>query len=686
MPLYCQLITITIAHRLQALAKVNAFGKDRIYTLSIILMVLSLSVGLFSNHIYHRQKSNLVAEHQTLIRVEVELLGVVLSNFLVDGRIEAVKNSLDQWSKHHHEVVLLEVVLDKQVVFSYHAVGAAGRDYIATKQINDVGGRTINIAVAHDSHHLTTALGELRYNLLLLTIYLIAFMGLSLWFVLFRWIIKPMRLEIKRQTQVLRDMVAYTEGLFNAISTHIAILDSNGVIISTNSAWQSYAMANGYPSDPAMIDQAYFDKATTLYQVPEYRNAWEKGILEVASGTRANYVCEYGCKDQDRSRWFIMRALPVPASIPPLIIVTHEDVTIIKESQLAFVESEGRLRQINRVYQALSTCNMLLSKAKEEEEMLRGVTDIIYNNCDHLSVWIGYAVDNKGKDVKPVAFRGHDQAYMEQLRIVWSSCDSGLGPVGTCIRERHPVIVTDVQQYLTASWLDLAIIEGFQSCAVFPLLHDEVCLGAIAIHAAHSNAFSAQEIHLFAELAANLAFGILAIRNRLAKEEALRALDRLSSTDKLTQLYNRTKLDEILETECLRIKRYNDYVFAVILLDIDHFKQVNDTHGHLAGDRTLVHFAKILQANLRQSDVAGRWGGEEFLIICPHTNGTGARFLAEKLRTVIAANIIDHVGVVTASFGVTQFTNADSIDSLLGRADHALYSAKNSGRNRVVVE
>lgn len=180
------------------------------------------------------------------------------------------------------------------------------------------------------------------------------------------------------------------------------------------------------------------------------------------------------------------------------------------------------------------------------------------------------------------------------------------------------------------------------------------------------------------------------IQNSLAEAHAQLALKNrelqvLSTTDQLTGLDNRMKLDEVLMTEVTRAQRYQT-VFSLILVDLDHFKQVNDTHGHQVGDQVLVRLAEILRASGRQSDVVGRWGGEEFLIVCPQTDLEGARTHAEHLCTTIAATYLPVVGHKTASFGVAAYRSGDDEETLLRRADDALYCAKESGRNRVITE
>ncbi len=160
------------------------------------------------------------------------------------------------------------------------------------------------------------------------------------------------------------------------------------------------------------------------------------------------------------------------------------------------------------------------------------------------------------------------------------------------------------------------------------------------------------------------------------------ALERLSITDHLTQAYNRIHTDNILQQQYQRFVR-NKEECSVILIDIDLFKSVNDTYGHLIGDSVLIEFTNILKSKIRFSDILGRWGGEEFLVILPHTNLETTMLIAEKLRKTISEYIFTTMKNETASFGVACLSKAGSIGELVTIADKGLYLAKDSGRNCV---
>jgi two-component system cell cycle response regulator len=169
-------------------------------------------------------------------------------------------------------------------------------------------------------------------------------------------------------------------------------------------------------------------------------------------------------------------------------------------------------------------------------------------------------------------------------------------------------------------------------------------------------------------------------------EAANRGLEALAMVDPLTRLPNRRALDLRFAHEIARTKRYKKHL-GCLLLDVDHFKKVNDVHGHLVGDQVLVEVGAAIAANVRATDLGGRYGGEEFLVLAPETSRAQAEILAERLRVGVVLRMLNapHLPAVTVSVGVatTEVPHA-SPDDLVHRADEALYAAKRAGRDRVV--
>ncbi len=161
-------------------------------------------------------------------------------------------------------------------------------------------------------------------------------------------------------------------------------------------------------------------------------------------------------------------------------------------------------------------------------------------------------------------------------------------------------------------------------------------------------------------------------------------LKKLSITDQLTGIYNRVKFAEALTDEINRLKRYNSGL-SIIMFDIDHFKNVNDIFGHDVGDEVLKKLSNLVNEYIRDTDIFSRWGGEEFMILLPHTKITDASNLANRIREKIENKYFKGPNTVTCSFGVTEYTIDDTEESYTKRVDEALYKSKHSGRNMVTV-
>jgi len=159
-------------------------------------------------------------------------------------------------------------------------------------------------------------------------------------------------------------------------------------------------------------------------------------------------------------------------------------------------------------------------------------------------------------------------------------------------------------------------------------------------------------------------------------------LQRLATTDTLTGIYNRYKINEIIDDEIARTKRYKE-PFALIMFDIDHFKEINDTYGHDIGDHVLQELSKVIRESIRETDYFGRWGGEEFMLIAPKISLDDAVKLAQKLRKTIAEHSFDEVKHITVSIGVALFSEDSDKEEKLKEVDDALYKSKENGRDQV---
>jgi diguanylate cyclase (GGDEF)-like protein len=174
----------------------------------------------------------------------------------------------------------------------------------------------------------------------------------------------------------------------------------------------------------------------------------------------------------------------------------------------------------------------------------------------------------------------------------------------------------------------------------------------------------------------------------LSKERVrmMEKLQKLAVTDGLTKLYNSRSFYSQLEMEVDRFNRYK-HPLALLLLDLDHFKEYNDTYGHLEGDKVLVRFSQIIKSCLRTNDSAYRYGGEEFTVILPETAGAEARTVAQRIRSALEAERFSPQNAkdvkITISIGVTEYQEKEELSTFIQRADQAMYLSKQNGRNKV---
>lgn len=268
-------------------------------------------------------------------------------------------------------------------------------------------------------------------------------------------------------------------------------------------------------------------------------------------------------------------------------------------------------------------------------------------------------MNHKRNDVTDMASRFHGYYFdWRQLRR-WNMDESGV-PRDSTVLFKQPMFYEE--HYLE---LGIFLVLGF--LLVLTVRYRELKIYNREINSARKDLQSA-----------NLELG--RVKNSL--EEKNQLLRKLSVTDSLTGLFNRAYLDEKLHDEIDRIERYGDGL-SVIMVDVDHFKEINDRYGHPVGDEVLSRIAVDLRENIRSIDTIGRWGGEEFMIICPNSDEHQSMLLAEKLREIVRSTEHPTVGIVTCSFGVASYAPGISEAKLIKDADNALYRSKNSGRDCV---
>nr|WP_240332033.1 transporter substrate-binding domain-containing protein [Sulfurospirillum tamanensis] len=333
----------------------------------------------------------------------------------------------------------------------------------------------------------------------------------------------------------------------------------------------------------------------------------------------------------------------------PLVLVTRpeeiffSDVSAIHDRPIGIVKgySYGEILRVKYP-------KMLFVEVKDVQEGLLKVRDKeLFGFIDSLPV-VGYIIQ---------------QEFASQLKIAGKFDESWALGIG--VRNDDPYllgifekaiasIAPEAHQHILNKWVSVRYDRGIDYSLLLKIL------GVFAL----------------------FAFYLLFRQQELRRHNQQLAL--LSTTDALTGIYNRMKLDDLLSHEYKYFLRYKRNL-SLIIIDIDNFKTVNDTFGHKVGDAVLVRFTQIITQEKRVTDIFGRWGGEEFLLICKETDTKGAKILAEKIKTALSQSEFEHVGYKTASYGIAQFEEGDTIESVFIRADKALYCAKKKGKNRICI-
>ncbi|MEP1448955.1 MAG: diguanylate cyclase [Paraglaciecola sp.] len=200
------------------------------------------------------------------------------------------------------------------------------------------------------------------------------------------------------------------------------------------------------------------------------------------------------------------------------------------------------------------------------------------------------------------------------------------------------------------------------------------------------NPFALKIVHMFNMSVVFFMFSYLSFYYLKTARRAQKKLNIMATTDPLTELYNRRHMNNLIDKALLRSTNTNQ-VIGIILIDIDHFKKINDEYGHKVGDDVLVKVAQILKKEVRQQDLISRWGGEEFLITLPDSSLTDTKLSAERIREAfLNCHWLNEVGVdvnPTITAGISELKHTENLDSAIARADRALYKGKEGGRNRV---
>ncbi len=340
-----------------------------------------------------------------------------------------------------------------------------------------------------------------------------------------------------------------------------------------------------------------------------------------------------------------------------------------------------RMHQINRALLTLGSCNRTLVRAVDEESLLEGMCRVIVETGGYRLAWVGYAQQDAGKSIGVQAQAGFDQGYLESIRTTWADTERGRGPAGTAIRTGAPCLVHDLlSDARFGPWRQDAMKHGYRACIGLPLtVHGQV-IGVLMIYSTESDAFAHKEVDLLTELADDIAFGIETLRTRALSQKAHETIWRMAYYDEVTGLPNHARLTEFLQ-QILSDNTDNTHSFSLLMLDIDHFREINDAMGVEHANALLHEIGSRIRSTLPEEELVARMRGDDFAALLPDNDADHAIRTAQRIMEIMQQPFITgELSLdVRVSIGIAQFPqNGNQVDQLLRRADLAVRRAKHS--------
>jgi len=346
--------------------------------------------------------------------------------------------------------------------------------------------------------------------------------------------------------------------------------------------------------------------------------------------------------------------------------------------------SNAKLQRSTRLYAALSGCNRTIVHSANEAVLFPPICRMAVEFGGMKMAWIGKVDEQTGR-VIPVASFGAGTEYLESLHIsIDGNLPAGRGPTGTALRENRPYWCQDfAHDPATALLREQGAHFGWGASASLPLSCRNTVVGVLALYAGEPNAFDEAARNLLIEMAMDISFALTRFSDEAERKKNEERIEHLMHFDQLTGLPNRTLLNDRFKYT-LSLAQRNKQKLAVMFLDLDNFKTINETLGHTIGDRLLMEVAKRLKAALREEDTVSRQGGDEFFLILPGADETGAANIATKLIETVSlpCRMERHELVSTLSIGIAIYPHdGEELDVLSRNADAAMFRAKQDGRN-----
>ena len=360
---------------------------------------------------------------------------------------------------------------------------------------------------------------------------------------------------------------------------------------------------------------------------------------------------------------------------------TQTNLIAIDEKRQKVEKQHWRLTQL---YSALSQCNQAIVRSKNKEELFPIICQDVVEFGGISMSWIGL-VDEQSHTLKSVACYGHGTDYVSDIEIsILPEKNTGNGPIGKAFRENKPYWIQDFpHDPLMEPWHAKGLQYGWGSIAALPLHVDGIVVGVFSVYMNEPFAFDEDISKLLVEMAMDIDYAMGNFERETKEKLSSERIYHLANFDLLTNLPNRTKLEEYFHYT-LSLARQHQEDFVLIFLDLDYFKEINDSLGHSVGDLLLIEIAKRLKVVLREEDTLARLGGDEFVLLLPNTTFDRAEQVAQKILESIAKPFLipPHELSITTSIGLALYpTDGEDMETLYKNADTAMYRAKQQGRN-----
>jgi diguanylate cyclase (GGDEF)-like protein len=463
---------------------------------------------------------------------------------------------------------------------------------------------------------------------------------------------------LARAAEKARADASLADAIIDSLTANVALLDSSGTIIRTNAAWKRFADANRCASRTCHIGANYLticEDAVRRDSDPTAAAALN-GIRAVLHQEQDTFTLAYPCHSPTRRRWFRLRVSRLTLDEPSGCVVAHEDITAEKVAEEAVREVEQALRE---VLELLPVGVWIVDRNGRILQGNRAGQGIWLGPLDDIRRRKGWRLDT-GEPIEK-----EEWALLQSIRPSDTSVNKAIH------KEIHREIRIERRDG-TSKVLMSSMIPRFDA---------ELEIAGAIIVDRDITTLKRQEEELL-HTRANLEVANSELRESLEREQLL------ARTDGLTGVINRRHFLDMAQHEFAVARRYS-LPLSAVLFDIDTFKRINDSFGHMVGDEILKGVARRAAAQLRSADIIARYGGEEFIVLVPDSAARRAEIVAERIRKAIAEEsfqtAVGKVGV-TVSAGVSEIrATTDTLEDLIRRADRAMYEAKHRGRNCTVV-